>query len=78
MIELDLDRMFSPYVLTGAQATSYGHLAEAAKQFAAAVVERTPPCEDQGVALRKIREALMTAQAALALDGRQHRRRCPR
>ena len=47
----------------------YAHLREAAKKFALAIVEHTPRCADQTVALRKIREAVMTANAAVACKG---------
>lgn len=42
---------------------------EAALEFAETVLDNTPACADQSVAIRKIREAVMTANAAIALDG---------
>jgi hypothetical protein len=47
----------------------YVRIREAALEFAATVLDNTPPCADQSVAIRKIREAVMTANAAIALDG---------
>jgi hypothetical protein len=39
---------------------------EAGKEFAATVIYNTPPGEDQVAAVRKIREAVMMANAAIA------------
>lgn len=47
----------------------YEAIREAAKYFAKVVVMNTPPSADQTSAVRKIREAVMTANAAIALDG---------
>jgi hypothetical protein len=46
----------------------YYYLREAAKTFAYAIVEYTPPGADQTAAIRKVREAVMTANAAIALS----------
>lgn len=40
-----------------------------ARSFAAAILRCCPPGEDAAAALRKVREALMTANAAVALAG---------
>lgn len=48
----------------------YQRIREAGKQFALVVAENTPNCADQSAALRKIREAVMTANAAIACDGK--------
>lgn len=47
----------------------YANLREAAKKFALVVLEHTPRCADQSAALRMIREAVMTANAAVACKG---------
>lgn len=52
------------------QLESYQELRRAAYGFALAVLVYTPRCADQSAALRKIREAVMTANAAVALEGR--------
>ncbi len=49
---------------------SYQALREAGKRFAEEVARRTPPSADQSDSIRKIREAVMTANAALACDGK--------
>ena len=48
----------------------YVAVREAAKAFAKVLVANTPPSADQTTAVRKVREAVMTANAAIALDGK--------
>ena len=48
---------------------SYQAIRSAAKHFAQVVLDNAPPCADQTGAIRKIREAVMTANAAVALRG---------
>jgi hypothetical protein len=48
----------------------YVAIRDAAKNFALAVLENSPSCPDQTVAIRKIREAVMTANAAIACQGK--------
>ena len=43
---------------------------DAARHLAAVIVANTPACADQTDAIRKVREAVMTANAAIALGGR--------
>lgn len=47
----------------------YKEIREAALSFALIVLENTPACPDQTVAVRKIREAVMTANASIACKG---------
>lgn len=42
---------------------------EAGKAFAAAILDHAPQCADQQAAIRHVREALMTANAAIVLEG---------
>jgi hypothetical protein len=49
---------------------NYLAVREAAKCFAKAILENTPGSADQSAAIRKVREAVMTANAAIALDGK--------
>lgn len=51
------------------QKVCYQNIREAAKVFAKVVYENTPQSADQSAALRKIREAVMTANASVALNG---------
>lgn len=62
----DLDNWFSYHAPTPNQLHHYEYLREAAKAFAQAVRLHTPPGPDQTAAIRKIREAVMTANAAVA------------
>lgn len=66
---MDLDHVFSYHEPTEDQLPKYEKLRKAAKQFAKVILETTPPCADQTAALRKIREAVMTANASIALNG---------
>ena len=45
----------------------YDAIRKAGKDLAAAILENTPSCADQSAALRKVREVVMTANAAIAL-----------
>ena len=67
---MDLDNIFKHHPPTGDQADRYQELRLQAKQFASAIVKYTPAGADQTAAVRKVREALMTANAAIALDGK--------
>lgn len=48
----------------------YQKIRDAAKAFALVVAENTPPSADQSAAIRKIREAVMTANASIACKGK--------
>lgn len=65
-----LDDIFSYHAPSKDQLENYQHLREAAKQFALVILELTPACADRSDAIRKVREALMTANAAVALNGK--------
>jgi hypothetical protein len=66
----DLNDVFTYHAPEGRQPEQYARLREAAKAFAAVILEETPTCGDQQAALRHVREALMTANASVALGGR--------
>lgn len=48
----------------------YVAIRAAAKLFAQVILQHTPKCADRSAALRHVREATMTANAAIALQGR--------
>lgn len=48
----------------------YETIRHAARDFAQAVVNHTPPSADQSAAIRKIREAVATANMAVACGGK--------
>ena len=52
------------------QIANFREIRKAAVSFATAVVENCPNCADRTAAIRKIREAMMTANAAISLRGR--------
>lgn len=48
----------------------YQKIRDAGYILAKVIVDNTPSCADQSVAIRKVREAVATANAAVALKGR--------
>jgi hypothetical protein len=66
--EADINNWFEYHKPSESQLPLYSKLREAAKSFAQVVMECTPPSPDQTTAIRKIREAVMTANAAIACD----------
>lgn len=67
---MDLNHIFTYHAPSSEQLPKYEALRKAALAFAQAIVEHTPPCADQTAAIRKVREAVMTANASIALGGR--------
>ena len=67
---IDLDHVFTYHAPTGPeQLAAYERIRLAAKDLARVIAEVTPTCADQTAAIRKVREAAMTANAAIALGG---------
>lgn len=62
----DLDNWFKYHPPTTKQTRAYEEIRAAALTFATTVCDLTPVCPDQTTAVRKIREAVMTANAAIA------------
>lgn len=60
---------FTYHKPTPDQAPKYNAIREAAKSLAFLILETTPPSPDQTAALRKLREVVMTANAAIACNG---------
>jgi hypothetical protein len=50
------------------QPVRYARIRDAAKAFATLLVEDVPPCADRTAALRKLREVVWTANAAIAIQ----------
>ena len=66
-----LDNWFSYHPpKTPSEVEAYERIRTAGKVMAATIVQLTPPGADQTAAVRKIREAVMTANAALACGGK--------
>ncbi len=65
-----IEEIFTYHKPEGGQPAQYENIRNAAKTFCKILVANTPACPDQSVAIRKIREAVMTANASIALQGR--------
>ena len=70
MPKFDLDHIFTYHAPTPEKLEQYKKIRDAAKDFALVVLENTPPGADLSTCMRRIRETVMTANAAVALDGR--------
>jgi len=66
----NLADVFSYHAPGGDDLQHYQALRDGARAFAEVILLNCPPCADQQAALRKVREAAMTANAAVALKGR--------
>ncbi len=62
----DLDNWFSYHAPNVGQVERYLAIRNAGRAFAEIIVRATPVSADQTVAVRKIREAVMVANAAIA------------
>jgi hypothetical protein len=65
----NLDTVFSYHAPKADQPRRYEVIRATAKLLACTILENTPQCADQQAALRHLRECVMTANAAIALDG---------
>lgn len=63
---IDIENLFSYHPPQGDQAERYEALREQGRQLAEKILELTPASADQSAAIRKVREAIMTANAAIA------------
>lgn len=70
MTNADLENWFTYHSPTAEQTDHYLAIRSAALTFASIVLEHTPSSADQTAAIRKIREAVMTANAAIACQGK--------
>ncbi len=66
----NLDNWFTHHPPMEGQPEKYVKLRLAGRALAEAIVELTPPSADQTAAVRKVREAVFTANAAIACDGK--------
>lgn len=65
---LNLDNLFDYHAPTEDQLPRYQSVRAAAKAFAQVIVENTKESADQTAAIRKVSEAAMTANAAIARE----------
>lgn len=63
-----LDNIFTYHSPKNDQPQRYEKIREAAKNLAIVIDECCPDCADKSAAIRKIREASMTANAAIAIN----------
>ena len=66
----DLDHIFKYHAPKGDDLEKYQKIRDAGKAFAEVVLQNTPTGADQSATIRCIREAVMTANASIALEGR--------
>lgn len=70
ILATDLENWFTYHAPDENQKIQYELIRNAAKTFAAILVENTPPCADQTAAIRKLRECVMVANQSIACGGR--------
>lgn len=64
-----LDEIFTYHPADEKQKLAYEKVRASAKQLVNQIIEWSPRCADQSAAIRCVREAVMTANAAIALHG---------
>ena len=64
----DIGRWFTYHAPTPAEVEAMVKIRAAAKELAYCIAMQTPAGPDQSVALRKLRECVMTANAAIVCD----------
>ncbi|MBV9948871.1 MAG: hypothetical protein JOZ69_18630 [Myxococcales bacterium] len=69
-MEFDPEYVFSHHEATPERLAHWEAIHAGAKKFAEVILVHTPPSHDQKTALRRLREAAMFANAAVALDGK--------
>ena len=69
MTKDQLENWFTYHTPKEGQPEKYEELRAAGKAFAETIVDLTPPSADQSAVIRKVREAVMTANAAIACGG---------
>lgn len=64
-----IEDLFTYHKPEGNQPAQYDAIRAKAKELAHVIVDNTPASADQTAAIRKLRECVMTANAAIALKG---------
>lgn len=65
----NLENWFSYHTPKDGQPEKYVEIRQKALELALVILEHTPPSADQSAAIRKVREAVMTANASIACGG---------
>jgi hypothetical protein len=68
--DFDPEYVFSHHTATPDKLAKYDAIHSGAKAYAEVLLKHVPACGDRIAALQLLREATMTACAAIALDGR--------
>ena len=66
----EIENWFTYHSPDEAQQVAYRAIREKAKEMAQVIVNNTPPSADQTAAIRHLRTAVMTANAAIACQGK--------
>jgi hypothetical protein len=66
---MNMDFVFQYHAPSESQIARYKEIREAAMGFAYVISTQCPDCKDRDAAIRKVREAVMTANASIALCG---------
>lgn len=69
MTQEALRKVFTYHAPRAEQIPKYEEIRQAGFNLAEIILANTPSCADQSAAVRKVREAVMTANAAIALEG---------
>lgn len=64
----DIDNWFQYHAPTPEQLPKYHAIREAGKNLANTILDNAPSSADQSAAIRSVREAVMTANAAIACE----------
>lgn len=64
----DIEALFTYHPPSALQPHRYKEIRQAAKRFAAVLIDNCPDCADRLAAIRKLREAVMVANASIALE----------
>lgn len=67
---MDIENIFSYHAPKDDQPEKYERIRTAAKALAHVIVDNVPTGADQTASIRKLREAVMTANAGVALEGK--------
>ena len=65
----NVESVFTYHAPRSEQLPKYQALRDKAKELAFLILDDVPQCADQQAALRLLRECVMTANAAISLDG---------
>lgn len=68
MPKLDLDNIFTYHAPHGTQQERYVAIRDKAKELAALIQKATPESREQSVALTNVQQAVMWANAAIAIN----------